>query len=83
MDMDTEYTVWIVVGDPDRVADACSQLEDLEAAPEADEETDTTLVAFTTTADDEDDAADRGVHAVERLADAGIDASVARVAKAT
>ncbi|HWT22755.1 MAG TPA: hypothetical protein VN213_04550, partial [Solirubrobacteraceae bacterium] len=84
MEIDTEYTIWIGVTDPDRVADACRELEDLEAAPEEDDdEAGGHLVAFTTTADDEDDAHDRGEHAVQRLTDAGIDARVTRVAKAT
>src|SRR5688572_33374064 len=85
MEMDTEYTVWIELDDSARVGDACHELEDLEAAPEeeADDEASGSLIAFTTTADSEEDATDRGEHAVQRLADAGIDGTVSRVAKAT
>jgi hypothetical protein len=85
MEMDTDYTIWIEVADAGRATHACEQLEDLDARAEEDHELNPhgRVIAFTATADDEQDAMERGYRAVKRLADDGIDAHVQHVAKAT
>jgi hypothetical protein len=85
MEMDTDYIVWIEVADAGRATQACQDLEDLDARAEDDHELNPhgRVIAFTATADDEQDAMERGYRAIKRLAGAGIDAHVQRVAKAT
>ena len=85
MEMDTDYTIWIEVADAGRATQACAALHDLEARAEEDHELNPhgRVIAFTATADDEQDAMERGYRAVKRLSDDDIDAHVQRVAKAT
>jgi hypothetical protein len=85
MEMETEYTIWIEVADADLAKRACEDLEDLDARAEEDHQRNPhgRLIAFTATADDEEDANERGNRAVQRLAEEGIPAHVDRVAKAT
>jgi hypothetical protein len=85
MEMDTNYTIWIEVADADRATEACRQLQDLDARTEEDRALNPQrrVIAFTATADDEQDAMERGYRAVKRLSDDGIDAHVQRVAHAT